>query len=151
MIESYSVLSKGNKSKGGELEMQRKDLLLSVIGVVVLVFVMGLVGGCHSPPVVVGESDDYDTWWLSQVPQGYESWKLVIKDDGTWTLTKKPCDGDEATSSGTWDYCPDAEEYTMEGGALDGQQGKVADGQFTFTGGVDPLVFTRTQPTSPCP
>ena len=131
--------------------MQRKDLLLSVIGVVVLVFVMGLVGGCHSGRSPVGDSDGSGTWWLSEVDEGYESGALVIGADNTWTLTMRCCNGDEETSSGTWTRCEDTGEYTiMEEGQPD-RQGTVANDAFTITGADDPLIFTRTQPASPCP
>ncbi len=131
--------------------MWRKDLLLSVIGVVVLVFVMGLVGGCHSGMTLKGETGDYGTWWLTQLPEGYASGKLVVGADNTWTLTMKRCDGEEEISSGTWTYCDIAEEYTiMEDGKPD-RTGKVAYDQFTITGADDPAIFAREQPTSPCP
>ena len=131
--------------------MRRNNLLLLVIGVVVLVFVMQLVGGCHGRNRLTGDTVDHGTWWLNQVPEGYESGKLVVGSDNTWTLTMKRCTGEEETSNGTWTYCDDTEEYTMMEDGKPDRLGKATYDTFTVTGADDPLVFGRMKPTSPCP
>ena len=149
--------------------MQRKVLLLSVTGVVVLVSI--LVGGCDSwikrkiddrmfPPDPRHEAVK-GTWWLNPVPDGLEYVKLEVATDGTWTETEKTCEGGEESSAGSLIYPVSGEVYTLRR-TVPGQpdelyaEGTVANDTFTLVGGEQGTptewvkVFTRTQPTSPC-
>jgi len=130
-------------------EVQHKGPVLSAIGVLLLVFVIGLVGGCHG--IGGNETPGYQaisgTWWQVPVPTGSEYVKMVI-GDGQWTVTQKPCGLPAKTYGGSWTYDDATEQYTFtEQGGPD-FYAKVALGIITDHLG---RTFTRTQTTQPCP
>lgn len=133
--------------------MQHKGLVLSAIGVLLLVFAIGLVGGCSgSNALQPGYEAIHGTWWQNPFEQGVEYVKLVV-GNGTWTVTQKECGPpvEIFTFTGTWTYNETTAVYTIkEDGEPDDMHATVANDILTIEAeGV--MTLRRTEHIVPCP
>lgn len=129
--------------------MQHRGPVLSAIGVLLLVLVIGLVGGCHGGAAenTPGYATIGGLWWLTPVPAGYEHINILI-DAEKWVLTKKKCGYPPTVIQGTWLYNETTRVYTFKEDGGPTFEGQVDGGLFADDLG---HIYTKTKTTQPCP